>query len=58
MLEIVLAIVVAYLVVMGALALLYSWFGVRNRRAGAPARHRQGGTRPGGIAGPGGEGAR
>ncbi len=57
-LEIVLAIVVAYLVVMGALALLYSWLGLRNRRTTAAARHRQGRTRPGGIAGPGGGGVR
>ena len=58
MLEIVLAIVVAYLVVMGALALLYSWLGLRNRRTATPARHQQGRTRPGDIAGSGGGGMR
>jgi hypothetical protein len=52
-LGIVLAIVVAYLVVMGGVVLLHSWLWLRDRRA-ASVKHRRSRTSPGGIAVSGG----
>lgn len=52
-LGILLAVVVAYVVVLGGVALVYSWLWLRDRRAAPPARRRQGRTRPGATAVPG-----
>ncbi len=57
-LGIVLAVVVAYLVVLGGVVLAYSWLWLRNRPATSPAKRRQGRTRPGGTAVPDARGVR
>ena len=57
-LGIVLAIVVAYLAVMGAVVLVYSWSWLRARRADSSPRHRLGRSDPAGTATPGGGGVR